>query len=262
MSYIGAALLAGAGIWFNVRARTEESFVADLESSANTALPLVDSQSVHAAIECLSHSTLILPTNNEPVLLGRVSVKETSTSYGEGIAFTYGSSGLSPGVTSTTSIFTNIVQFGFPEKLLLESKTGPVTAKNLDLAIWDGSYLEKDYHKPKDCTPLLRTLGIRSNLSADNYEITTEWFKGKNLTVFGCVTRTHEGIIIGPSTNNRHFIITQKTPQDFIQRWRASGAKHRGRSYVFALSALILALGTVAFEKQEETKRSLKALKD
>ena len=256
MLYTGAAFFTGAALWSSAKAINQISFTNDLENTAGTLLPHMEGESAMTALECLGDSLQILPTTDEQVLLGRVSVKETSTNSGSGVVYTYGGGGGSLGFARTSSTHHNKVQFGFPEKMSLESALGPVIAHNLDLATWDGQETKTHHYYPKESAALLRKLGMRCNFCADGYKIRSEWFNDRVLTIFGQVTRKNGIFEITPPNNNSPFIVTRDKPFVFIEKSSALAARYRGAAMAFALAAGILGYWGFELDKKAETKQS------
>lgn len=195
----------GEGTWQQSDAWTAARTAA--QRIVNTPLPTTEGESVIAAMECFKTSSHVLPSNDESVLLGRVSVQKT----------TYGDK---PGifVSENSNTFRRI---GFPKEAVFQSKLGPVVAHNLELATWDGhQFEEQGRNLPVESAPLLKRLGLPTDFNADNYAFQSEWFLGDRLTIVGRVTKEPNGFKITPPANRDSFVVTSHNKIDFINNRR------------------------------------------
>lgn len=252
--YLGSAILAGAAGVFAATARSEGKIAA---LAGNNILSKTDGESVYAVITCSGESIAqsgLFPTAG-PVLLGRITIKEASSDLAVGMGpVVFGNGGMA--VKGTTVYHEKTTQMGFPERAEFKSNVGPVVANYLDLAEWDGADIEKDQRfSPTDAIPLLRSLGLGANLSADNYFITKEWFVGAEsarISIFADVTKRGSVYEID-RPKKLPFIVTTMSPRAFTERASAAAIKSKGYAKALTVSAAILGIGAYAIQKKTES---------
>jgi hypothetical protein len=251
--YFGSGMLVGAAGVCAAAAVHLEKCAANTEVARNNTLSKTDGESIYAAIICSGESIAssgLFPTAS-PVLLGRIRIKEVSSDFALGVGPVTGNRGMA--VTSTIVSHANTIQLGFPERAYFKSDVGPVVANHLDLAEWDGTDIEKDkIFSPTEASPLLRSLGLRVNLSADNYFITKEWFVGAESTtvsIFADLTKRGSVYEID-RPKQLPFIVTTMSPHAFTERTRAAAINAKAYAKAFALGAAILGSGAYAIDRK------------
>lgn len=255
--YLGSAVLAGAAGVFAATARSKGKIAAHTGVAGNNTLSKTDGESVYAAITCSGESiaqSRLFPTTG-PVLLGRIRIKEDDSDIALGLGPVIGGNG-GIAVTGTLVSHENTTQMGFPERAHFKSNVGPVVANHLDLADWDGADIEKSQRfRPTEASPLLRSLGLRANLSADNYIIAKEWFTGAESTkisIFADVTKRGSVYEID-RPKKLPFIVTTLSPRAFTERACTTATKAKGYAKALAVGAAVLGIGTYAIQKKIES---------
>lgn len=252
MCCLASAFCTGISGWSLHKAMKESKFAKALETGVDA--PLKDGETTYAAIVCRSlpfSQPTLLPSDQKPVLLGRISIIDSTLNVGAGIGPAFGNNGLGVAMTTTTITSKHTLKFGFPEKARLSSNYGEVVANNPDLAIWDLSDKEVQECGPNQVEGLLRRLGWRANHSAGKYHLTTESFNPNiAVTIFGDVTKKGNFIEINPPQSEIPFVATAREPRQFVGQVHIKAAVFKRTATICALGAVVLGVGAFGMPKK------------
>ena len=225
-------------IKFIEMAQRNQSLISELQ---------VNGESIYAVITCSGKGIRsdLFPTE-QPILFGRIKIKESTETTDVGLA--YGGKHTSVVMTSHTDERTTMVSI--PECPEFESDVGPVSAEDLENADYEDMYWEKCLLYPKDANPLLKKLGMRTNFSADRYDLSKIWYEAHQKPfIFAELSRKENGFRINMPKQG-HFFIATKTPQALMEQATINSMRAM-RNARFSFVASVAFAGVALYKKVE-----------
>ena len=184
----------------------------------------VNGESIYAVIACSGEGirSNLFPTE-QPILFGRIIVEESKMcGLIRGILHNVpvGNGGDFNGNSSAHSGHSHMLQTtgSVPEYAKLKSDFGTVIAEDLEKAYYEGDRTDECSLSPKNAHPILKKLGIKTNLNAYCYDFNKHWYEEHQKTyIFAEISRKENGFKINKPKQGPFFVTTQ-TPQALIKQ--------------------------------------------